>query len=618
MAATEFPRDWFAVKWSLTKRKQTDKVLGKGVYTLKLSDFVLRFLEQKKIQTMFFVPGGGCMHLADSLARSTIEGVNLLHEQAAAIAAESYAFTAGSVGALLVTTGPGGTNAITGVLSAYLDSIPCIVLSGQVKTSDLKRRFGVRSHGSQEADIISMVKGITKYAVMVEEKDAIRYHLEKAWHEATTGRKGPVWIDIPLDIQGSTIDEDSLAGFTAPAPDEPQLREVSNRIIEMLKASQRPVLIAGNGLRGAQAQFEEWIQRWSLPIIPTWKAADLVANDHPLYVGRCGTMGERAANFAMQTADLLICLGSRLDFSITGFDRSKWAPNAKKIVVDVDEREIYKLQTPIELPVICEVKPLLEQLNQCEAGSGGYAKWWDKIRQWKERYPIFCKGNDTTGFISTYQLVDEICRQMPSDAVLVPASAGTVAEICYQSLNIRTGQAVRSNHGLGAMGYEVPAAIGAAIASGKTVVTLAGDGGMQLNIQELAILAGRGLPVKIFVVNNEGYSSIRNMQRNHFQGRYIGSNEDTGLFLPDMAALAGAYGISANCIQDQAELAAGVAQAFACTGPFLCNVKIDPFCIVSPRSTSKVLPDGRIISAPLEDLFPFLPEQQLRQEMRTD
>lgn len=584
----------------------------------KVSDYIFRFLEERGVSHCFMLPGGGCMHMLDSLGRSKIQGVSLLHEQGAAIAAESYAFTSGKVGCLLVTTGPGGTNAVTGVLSAYLDSIPCIILSGQVKTADLKERFGVRSHGSQEADIINMVKGITKYSVMIRDKDTIRYHLERAWHEATTGRKGPVWLDIPLDIQGGMVDADKLTGFSAPVICRPDVRLAAEQIVALLEGSQQPVMIAGNGLRGAEAELEKFLQRWAIPIIPTWKAADLIPNDHPLYAGRCGTLGERAANFAMQTADLVISFGSRLDFSITGFDRHNWCPGAKKVIVEIDPTELYKMQIPIELPIVCDASSVLQALNQTAHPGKQYLQWRERIGGWRRRYPILPGEPGESGLPTTYQLVDEVCSQMPEDAILVPASAGTVAEICYQALYIRGSQKVRSNHGLGAMGYEIPASIGAAIASGKTVVTVAGDGGIQLNIQELAIVAGRKLPIKIFLANNGGYSSIRSMQRNHFKGRYVGSNRETGLFLPDMVSLAGAYGIAANRVTCPEALHAGVKQAFTTEGPFLCDIRIDPFCVVSPRATSKAMPDGSMVSTPLEDLFPFLPEERLREELDLD
>lgn len=586
---------------------------------MKLADYIFGFLEEQEVEAMFYVPGGGCMHLLDALARSKkIKGISLLHEQGVAIATESYSFSKGKIGVALVTTGPGGTNTVTGVLSAYLDSIPCIFLSGQVKTSDLKSSYGVRSHGSQEADMVSIMKHITKYAAMVTDKNKIRYHMEKALYEATHGRKGPVWLDIPLDIQGSDIEVDELIGFYGPVEAEGSYTKEARQIIDLLKEAKRPVIIAGNGVREREEEFKRLIEKLGVPVIPTWKAADIIPNGHPLYIGRCGTLGERAANFAMQKADLLISFGSRLDFSITGFDRSGWAVNSKKVIIDLDGAELYKLQTKIDLPIAGDAGKVIEALNKEVEGQDppAYDKWLLKIAEWKETYSIWKeKRVSNANLISTYDFMKELCKQLTEDAVLVPASAGTVAEIFYQALTVKKGQMVRSNHGLGAMGYELPAAIGAQIATGKVVISVCGDGGMQLNIQELAVIAGRRLPIKIFVINNQGYSSIRNMQRNHFQGRYFGSNQESGLYLPDMKALANAYGIPAVQIEKPEQLPKGIAEALETDGPFLCDILIDPDCIVSPRASSKVLPNGQIESTGLENLFPFLPMEELEKEL---
>lgn len=590
---------------------------------MKVADYVVKFLSEKGVSNIFFVPGGGCMHLIDSMGRSPeIEGINLLHEQGVAIAAENYAFAGDTVGVALVTTGPGGTNTVTGVLAAYLDSIPCVFISGQVKTADLKRNFGVRGHGSQEVDIVSIVKEITKYAVMIENKKDIKFHLEKAWHEATNGRKGPVWLDIPLDIQGSDIEPKNLTGFQVPNQEISDNTSDAKKIVELITTAKRPIIIAGNGIRGYEKSFYKLIDKFKIPIIPTWKAVDLIANDHPLFAGKCGTLGERAGNFAMQTSDLIISLGSKLDFSITGFDRKKWAPNAKKIVIDIDEAEIDKLQVPVELKIVGDVGQVMGEINSLEFQIQSYDKWKYKIKQWLEKYPVGYepdkKQEHNINMISTYQLVDEVCKQLDENAVIVPASAGTVAEICYQNLKLKQGQKVRSNHGLGSMGNELPAAIGASIATGKPVIVFAGDGGMQLNIQELAIIAGRKLPIKIFVVNNGGYASIMNMQRNHFESRFVGCNVNTGLYLPNIEKLAKAYGLKGITINKVEDLPKMVAEVLLEEGPVICDVIIDPLCIVSPRSLSKILPDGSLVSTPLEDLYPFLEEEELKREMNVN
>lgn len=584
---------------------------------MKLSDYVMRFLAEKGISTLFYLPGGGCMHLVNSLAEiEEIKGVSLLHEQAAAIAAESYAFAGEKPGALLVTTGPGGTNAITGVLSAYIDSMPVFVLSGQVKTSDLKSRFHVRALGSQEADIVSMVKEITKYAVMVTDPKKIRFHLEKAWYEMNDGKKGPVWIDLPLDIQGTDIDPEALEGFIPEKAGTPDISASVSEIISMLEQASRPVIMIGNGVRPYRERLYELLERLQIPVIPSWKGLDLMHNGHPLYIGRCGSLGERAANFAMQTSDFILSLGCRLDFSITGFDQSGWAKNAKKAVVDVDAAELRKLEgASVTLALEADAGMVIEALLNNEIHLQNFTEWKTKIAGWKQRYPILPAPKTVSGLLSTYEMVEKLCEMAPDDIVFVPTSSGTACEIFNQGAVLKKGQVVRSNHGLGAMGFEIPASIGACVALGRMVFCIAGDGGMQLNIQELASIAGRKLPVKIFVVNNNGYASIRGMQRTHFEGHYFGSNRSTGLFLPDSCEIARAYGIAAMKVTTLMELEHAIQCALETQEPFLCDVVVDPMCTVSPKTASRVLPDGSMASSRLEDLSPFLPAEVLEQEL---
>ncbi|MDR0379660.1 MAG: thiamine pyrophosphate-binding protein [Candidatus Accumulibacter sp.] len=580
---------------------------------MKVSDYVFSFLAERGIDTVFHLPGGGAMHLVDSLGRSdSISAVSLLHEQAAAIAAESYANTSGKPGCALVTTGPGGTNAATGVLAAYLDSSPVFFVSGQVKTADLKSRYGVRSLGSQEADIVSIVRSITKYAVMVADKTRIRYELERAWHEMTTGRKGPVWIDIPLDVQGARIEPEELRGYT------PRIEDARVDVSEMvaaLNSAKRPVMIAGNGLAGCGTCFHELLEYLRIPVIPTWKAMDYVPNDHPLYAGRAGGMGDRHGNLAMQNADLLLCLGTRLDFSITGYDRSEWAPKATKIVVEIDRTEMAKLEGASRLvPVIADVGDVLAALleRRDELRIPEHAEWKAQIARWKSKYPISAPDGELT----TYALVQSLSERLPEGAFVAPCSAGTTAEIFFQAFRVKKGQVVRSNHGLGSMGFEIPNAIGMCIASGgKNVVCIAGDGGVQLNIQELAVIAGCELPIKLFIVNNKGYASIRNMQNNHFQGRHVGCDEDSGLYLPNWEKLSSAYGMGYARIDSTGELDESVRSVLECKGAAICEVCVEGDCLVVPRTATRVLPDGSMRSSPLENQFPFLSDDEAKENM---
>jgi acetolactate synthase-1/2/3 large subunit len=582
---------------------------------MKLSDYVLSFLIKKGVGTAFYLAGGGMMHLMDSLGSSSVNAVALLHEQAVAVACEAYANTKGVPGVAFVTTGPGGTNAITGVLAAYLDSSPCFILSGQVKTADLKSNYGVRSLGSQEADIISMVSAITKYSAMVTDPLSIRIHLERAWYEMTSGRKGPVWLDIPLDIQSAQIEPEDLQGYAISEASHSAV-DVSV-IINALNKSIRPVIIAGNGLAEYKPLFHELINYLQIPVIPTWKAMDYIPNAHPLYAGRAGGMGDRYGNLTMQNADLILSLGSRLDFSITGYDRTEWAPNAIKIVVDIDPAEIEKLETASKIiPIITDVGAVCDSLlkRNKEIQLNDLTEWKKIIANWQKRYPIITSEKYTTpsGTLTTYAFVDTLCRILPEGAYIAPCSAGTTAEIFFQACTIKPGQTIRSNHGLGSMGFEIPNAIGMCIAgSGKPVVCIAGDGGMQLNIQELAVVRGRNLPVKLFVINNNGYASIRNMQNNHFNGRHLGCDAAHGLNLPELKNLAMAYNLPYLYADTADKLEKTVAAVLQADGPVLCEIVVDAECLVSPRTATRVMPDGSLRSSPLENQFPFLPDEEM-------
>lgn len=583
---------------------------------MKLSDYVFEFLHNKGIETVFYLAGGGCMHLLDSLGKSSaIKHVALLHEQAVAIACESYANTKGSPGTALVTTGPGSTNTVTGVLAAYLDSSPCFFISGQVKTADLKSRYGVRSLGSQEADIVSIVKPITKYAEMVTDPNTILYHLEKAWHEMTTGRKGPVWLDIPLDIQGAQIEPDNLTGYT---PNHKESKVNVQIIIDALNNAKRPVIIAGNGLSACKDNFYKLIDFLQVPVIPTWKAMDYLTNSHSLYSGRAGGMGDRHGNLTMQNADLLLCLGSRLDFSLTGNDRSEWAVNAKKIVVDIDEPEIKKLEGSSHIiPLISDVSDVIESLlehkSKIQVSVSDLEKWKEKINEWKKNYPVITKEkyNVNSGYFTTYAFVDTLCKNLNEGTFIAPCSAGTTAEIFFQCFTVKQGQTIRSSHGLGSMGFEIPNAIGMCIANGKKpVICIAGDGGVQLNIQELAVVKGLDLPIKIFVINNNGYASIRNMQNNLFEKRHVGCDTESGLFLPKLRNVAEAYDIEYRFAYKLEDLDIVIKDVLNLTESVLCEIIVDPECLVSPRTSTMVMPDGSLKSTTLENQFPFLPEEE--------
>jgi len=587
----------------------------------------MQFIARLGVGHVFYLPGGGAMHLVDSLGKlENVESVCCLHEQAVAIAAQSYAMHTNHLGVGLVTTGPGGTNAITGVCAAWIDSVPCLFVSGQVKRSDMMTGKGIRQLGIQEADIVTLVRSITKYAVTVTEPSSIRYHLEKALYLAKNGRPGPVWIDLPLDVQGSIIDETELDGFNPSElkqkkPDISSIKKTVGKIIGFLNNSERPVIIAGDGIKISKSKdlFLDIIKKMDVPVIPTWKAMDMIHEEHELYAGRGGILGERSANFAVQNADLLLCIGSKMDFTQTGFDTRSFARTAKKIVVDIDKNEIKKLDFKIDLKIIADaglvLNEIADQLNNIKKKDRG--AWKNKIKEWREKYPIVSDAYyNKTGLVNPYVLIDILSREATSDDIINPCCAGTAAEYNFQAFKIKENQKFITNHGLGPMGFELPGSIGACLANHrKRTICVAGDGGFQLNIQELETLRRLDLPVKIFIMNNNGYSSIRTMQETHFGGHYVGNDPSSGLTLPDIIDVATAYKIKAIRINDASELEAKIREALDFPGPVICDVMVIPGFKVSPKVASQRREDGTMVSKPLEDQWPFLDRKELESNM---
>jgi acetolactate synthase-1/2/3 large subunit len=594
---------------------------------MRLADYVIQRIADEGVRHIFTLPGGGAMHLDDALGRcADIDFVCNLHEQASAIAAEAYARVTNNLGVALVTTGPGGTNAITGVAGAWLESTPCLVISGQVKRADMKRDLGVRQLGAQELDVVALVDSITKYAVTVLEPDSIRYHLEKAIHLAKSGRPGPVWIDIPLDVQAAQIDPERLEAFR-PEPissadrEEPGIAEQVGRVIALLNEAERPVLIAGNGIRlaGAREAFLQLVETLGIPVLATWMGTDLLWEDHPLFFGKPGTVAARGANFTLQNSDLVLSIGARLDFAVTGFDQSQFARAARKVVVDIDPAEIRKLGMKVDIPVVADAGAFIGAvLGRSESiGHSDRSDWFDRCREWRTKYPVVLPEYwDEKKFVNTYVFSSVLAEELEGSDLIVPGSSGVGIDTFWLSFRVKQGQRLFSTGGLGAMGFGLPASIGACLASGgKRTVSVDGDGGFQLNIQELETLARLGLPVKCFVLNNQGYASIRAMQRGHFEGRLFACDETCGLTLPDLRKLGVAYGIPAYRIEDHSGLREGIREALDTPGPVLCEVMVDPDQGVGPRVTSTVLPDGSIVSKPLEDLWPFLNRDEFLSNM---
>jgi acetolactate synthase I/II/III large subunit len=594
---------------------------------MKLSDYVMQFVADQGLKHVFLLPGGGCLHLVDSLGNhETLVPISCLHEQSCSYAAEGYGDYTNDLGAALVTTGPGGTNAVTGAACAWVESTPCLFISGQAKRSDLIGDSGVRSMGQQELDIVSIVRPITKYAVTIMEPTTIRYHLEKAVYLARHRRRGPVWIDIPLDVQAADVEVSSLQGFE---PDESNLnteellcKTAAHRALELLARAERPAVFVGNGVRPGTsgAELLQLVEKLQVPLLTTWRAADLVPNDHPLYSGRPGSIGQRGANFVQQNSDWLLVLGARLDLPQIAFNHANFAPGAKKIIVDVDPAELKKFQMPIELPVAANasvfIRALLEAAETCAVRD--HSLWIQQCQTWQRTYPVVLPEHweEPKDYVSTYALMDVLSDLATSEDVLVPGSSGPCSDIFMQVFRVKRGQRICNAPGLGAMGTGLPQAIGVCIASGqRRTLCINGDGGFQLNIQELETLRRLNLPLKIFVLENGGYGSIQSAQRTHFKGRLVASDPSSGLTLPDVGRIAEAYRLQTRRITDQSHLREQVKAVIELDGPVVCVVTSSPTEKVMPRATSSIQPDGTVVSKPMEDLWPPLDRDELRANM---
>ena len=594
---------------------------------MKLSDYVFSFLADRGVRHVFLVTGGGAMHLNDSLRKERrITPICQHHEQACAMAAEGYARVTGTPGVVSVTTGPGGINALNGVFGAWTDSIPMLVISGQVKRETcmaFNEVPGLRQLGDQEADLVSMVKGITKYAATVREPTDIRYHLERAWHLCRSGRPGPCWVDIPIDVQGSQVEPERLPAYDpsedAPDWDLDRLPGLVRETVERLAASERPVLLGGTGIRlaGAQELFLRVAERLSLPVTTAW-THDLIPSDHPLYCGRPGTIGTRAGNFTVQNADCLLVLGSRLNIRQVSYNWQAFAPHAFLIQVDADRAEMNKPTVRPDLAIACDAGFFLEEMDRRLEEEGWdadrHAGWLQWCRERVRRYPpVLPRQRTTEGGINPYYFVETLFDLLAEDDVVVCGNA-TATIVPFQAAALKRGQRLFSNSGSASMGYDLPASIGAAVArGGKRVICLAGDGSLQMNTQELQTVVHHRLPVKLFVLGNQGYLSIRTTQKNFF-GELIGESPHSGVSFPDPCRLAEAYGLPAVKIEGegfQSQTAAFLAEP----GPGVAQVVLDPRQTFEPRPSSRQLPDGRIVSAPLHDMAPFLDRQELAENL---
>jgi acetolactate synthase I/II/III large subunit len=595
--------------------------------TMKLSDYVARRVADAGITQVFMMTGGGAMHLNDSFGfEPRLRCVFNHHEQACAIAAEGYARVSGKPALLNVTTGPGGLNALTGVHGAWTDSIPMLIVSGQVKRETMVASYdipGLRQLGDQEIDIVRMARGITKYADAVMDPASIRYALEKALHLATHGRPGPCWLDIPIDVQAARIDPDALKPFIPPADglDARELDKQCADILQRLASAERPVILVGTGVRlaGALDLFDRVAKKLGIPVAPAWTAVDQIASDDELYCGRTGTIGDRAGNFAVQNADVVLILGSRLNIRQVSYNWNSFARHAFKIQVDVDPAELMKPMVRPDLGIASEAKAFLaaleHRIDACGFDRDRHRAWVAWCKERVARYPVVEPRHRVVknGLVNPYHFMESLFARLGARDVVVCGNA-TASVVGFQVARVVRGQRIFANSGCAAMGYDLPAAIGAAVAApDRRVVCLAGDGSIQLNVQELQTVVHNQLPLKIFVLNNNGYLSMR-MSQGGFFGRFVGEGPKSGISFPSMVALASAYGIPAAPAQGD-EFVSAIERALSAKGPFLCEVMLDPEQQFEPKLSSRQLPDGRIVSSPLEDLFPFLSREELRENL---
>ena len=593
---------------------------------MKLSDYVAQKVAAHGIRHVFMVTGGGAMHLNHSLGTNPhLECIFNHHEQACAMGAEAYYRLTNRLALVNVTSGPGGTNTITGIYGAYVDSIGMLVLSGQVKYETTVRSTGLplRQYGDQELDIEPLVRPVTKYCEMVIDPESIRYHLEKALYLATAGRPGPVWLDIPLNVQGAQIDPDTLRGFDPAELDQPwqrtDLDAASAAILDKLASAKRPVVFAGGGVRlsGQHQAFLALVEKLGIPVVTGWNAHDAIWNANPHYIGRPGTIGDRAGNFAVQNSDLLLILGSRLNIRQVSYNWTTFAREAYKIWVDIDAYEMQKPTVKADMPVLASLSDLLPVLvaKDYAGPTAEQQSWlaWCKERQ--QRFPVVLPEYHDNPQINPYVFMESLFRELAEDQIVVTGN-GSACVVSFQAANLKPGQRLWTNSGCASMGYDLPAAIGACKGSGdRPVVCLAGDGSIMMNLQELQTIVGNKLPVKLFLINNAGYVSIFQTHRNFFNGVEVGGGPKSNVTFPDFELLFKAFGLPYVRCNRHEDMAGAIAQTLSVNGPAVCELIVDENVAFAPKLSAKQHPDGRITSPPLEDLSPFLTREELKENM---
>jgi len=592
---------------------------------MRASDYIIERLEKEGVKHIFLVTGGGGMYLIDSVGRSkAIQYVPNHHEQACSMAAEAYARVSKNLGVALVTTGPAGTNAITGVGCAWTDSIPMLVLSGQAKTAHLIGNTGLRQKGFHEVTIAKIVEPITKYAVTITDPNTVVYHLEKALFLAKNGRPGPVWLDIPLDIQSAEIDVAASLQFDA-RKEYPELfarkeiREIQE-LMTLLKQAKRPIILAGHAITLTQSQkaFLDLVEKLKVPVITSRSAFDVIPHDNPYRAGFAGNFGQRAANFAMQNSDLFISVGSRLAVTLVGYEPHLFAREAKKVVIDIDQAQLDHSFLEIDLPIHADAKDFIEQMNKAAdtVQLPAYTEWLNKIEHWKTIFPnVTDEMKQDEKFVSSYYFYEALSDEMKKEDILV-WDQGAAYHCAAVAFKVKKDQVAFSNEGFTPMGYGLPASVGASFAApGQEIVSVNGDGGLMLNLQELQTVFHYKLPMKIFIFNNDGYTSIKHTQQNFFNGFFVGVDTASDLSCPDWERVAHGFQMPFLKIENHSQMRDTIKKALAMQGPVIVEVMLDPLQVIQPRVKSERLPDGRMVSKPHEDMFPYLDREVLEREM---
>ena len=584
---------------------------------MNVSEYIMDRLSKEGVEKIFMVSGGGGMFLIEALGNHPkLQHISNHHEQASVMAAEGYQRATRNLGVALVTTGPAATNTLTGLGCAWNDSIPLMVLAGQAKTPTLIGDTGMRQRGTHEVNIIPIVKPITKYAVTIDKKEDAKYHFEKALYLAKNGRPGPVFLNIPLDVQSAEINPEELRGFT------PEVETYNNKldeILALLKSSKRPVIIAGYGIKLSKTEqyLIEISEKFNIPIVTPKNGFDTVWEDYPLLGGRIGINGQRAGNFTVQNADLILALGARLPLVTVGYETNLFAQNAKKVLVDCDKAQLEHCWINLDLKVYSNLKefmPAFKQKLEKENFTYDSKFWVEKVQGYHKKYPTVTQEViEQKGFVDSYFFFERLSHFMNADDVLVTDQGATFYSITT-AFKVKKGQLAYTNGGFSPMGYGLPASIGCAFAPWvKRVVSVNGDGGLQMNLQELQTIIHNKLDMKVFVFNNDGYLSIKHTQTNFFNGHLVGSDPKSGLTCPDSIKLGKAYGFKTFKIKNHKETDKVIKKAMETKGPVLVEVMIAPMQPYYPKVSSKRFPDGHFESQPLDNMWPFLQAEELEE-----